>query len=226
MNTLQQLFSLMSVMEWVAFFTNVICVYLIVIEKDINWPIGVLGSIALMYVFWKMQLYAQVGLQAFYVVECLYGWWMWTRRDKVTGFKLIQIGKTKLQTMAWLTAIGIPATAICYWVFDKTGDPYPFWDSLITVASLIAEYMLCLKFLEAWSLYFSADIASLVVLGLMAQWVTFGTYLCFTVLCLMGIISWVKRYRHALELDRIAKAILQKTDLPKADWSFIKQIKQ
>ncbi len=61
----------MSWIEWIAFVINVICVYLIVREKDINWPIGVLGSLALVYVFWISKLYAQVGLQVFYVVECL-----------------------------------------------------------------------------------------------------------------------------------------------------------
>ena len=43
----------MTWMGWIAFVTNVICVYLIVREKDINWPIGVLGSVALAWVFWS-----------------------------------------------------------------------------------------------------------------------------------------------------------------------------
>jgi nicotinamide mononucleotide transporter len=197
MEWLHKFFSLMSAMEWVAFLTNVVCVYLIVKEQDINWPVGVLGSAALLYVFWKIRLYAQVGLQAFYVVECLYGWWMWTRRDRSTGVKLIRIGKTNRQTFAWLALIGVIATPAMWWLFLKTGDPAPFWDSLITVASLIAEYMLCLKLLESWALYFGADVVSLVVLALLGQWVTFGTYWCFTLLCLMGIREWLKRWKLA-----------------------------
>src|SRR5512143_3629638 len=97
----------MAPMEWVAFVTNVICVYLIVREEDINWPIGVLGSLALAWVFWEGKLYAQVGLQVFYVVECLYGWWKWTRRDRESGMKLVQIGRTPQQRAIWLALIGI-----------------------------------------------------------------------------------------------------------------------
>ena len=48
----------MTWMGWIAFVTNVVCVYLIVREKDINWPIGVLGSVALAWVFWNLKLYA------------------------------------------------------------------------------------------------------------------------------------------------------------------------
>jgi nicotinamide mononucleotide transporter len=193
---LKQLWSVMSVMEWVAFFTNVICVYLIVKEEDINWPIGVFGSLALIYVFWVSRLYAQVGLQIFYVFECLYGWWKWTARDRATGFKLVRIGRTPFEMAAWLTGIGVVATGLCYGIFARTGDPAPFWDSVIAVGSLIAEYMLCLKWLEAWPLYLGTDLVALVLLAVLGQWVTFGTYLCFTILCLMGIFEWLKRFQN------------------------------
>jgi len=185
----------MTWMGWIAFFTNVICVYLIVREKDINWPIGVLGSVALAWVFWDLKLYAQVGLQVFYVFECLYGWWKWTRRDKSTGLKLVRIGKTKSQTALFLLLAGIIGVAAIHPLFQYTQDPAPFWDSLITVASLLAEYMLCIKLYEAWGVYFAADLVSLVVLAILGDWVTFGTYGVFTVLCIMGILAWRKRLK-------------------------------
>jgi len=188
----------MSTIEWVAFAINVICVYMIVREKDINWPVGVLGSLALAWVFWEGKLYAQLGLQLFYVFECLYGWWMWSRKERSSGRKLIRIGRTKSQMAGWLMLIGIIGVAGLYPVFRWTDDPSPFWDSVITVASLIAEYMLCLKLLESWGVYLAADIVSLLVLGILGMWVTFGTYLVFTLLCAMGVREWTKRYKRAI----------------------------
>jgi nicotinamide mononucleotide transporter len=189
----------MSVMDWIGFVTGVVCVFLIVREKDINWPIGILNSVALLAVFWTQRLYAQAGLQAFYVVECAYGWRMWTRRDQATGTKLIRIGRTKNQTLALLSIILAAGVLGLYPVFRATGDPAPFWDSVIAVMSLVAEYMLCLKFFESWGVYFAADLISLVVLALLGMWVTFGTYLCFTALCIMGIVEWRKRMRRNSE---------------------------
>jgi nicotinamide mononucleotide transporter len=49
----------MSVMDWIGFVTGVVCVFLILREKDINWPIGLLNSVALLVVFWTQKLYAQ-----------------------------------------------------------------------------------------------------------------------------------------------------------------------
>jgi nicotinamide mononucleotide transporter PnuC len=92
-----------------------------------------------------------------------------------------------------LSAIGIGGTVAMTFLFARTGDPAPLGDSVITVASLVAEYMLCLKLLEAWGVYFASDVIALVLLAYLGQWVTFGTYLCFTFLCIMGILEWLKR---------------------------------
>jgi nicotinamide mononucleotide transporter len=126
---------------------------------------------------------------------------MWTRKDKKTGLKLVRIGKTKLQTCIWLMLIGVIGTAVLYPILKATQDPMPFWDSVITVASLIAEYMLCIKLLESWAVYFVADLISLVTLAVLALWVTFGTYLVFTALCVMGVVEWLKRFKKASEIS-------------------------
>jgi nicotinamide mononucleotide transporter len=78
-------------------------------------------------------------------------------------------------------------------IFMKTGDPAPFCDSVITVASLVAEYMLCIKLYEAWPVYAAADLVSLAVLAFLGAWITFGTYLLFFALCIMGMLEWSKR---------------------------------
>ena len=187
----------MTWIDWLAFVTGVVCVSLIVIEKDVNWPIGLLNSAALLAVFLTQKLYAQAGLQGFYIVECAYGWYMWTRRSPATGLKNLRIGKTKTTMILALVPLTAAATAILIPIFRHTGDPAPVTDSLITALSLAAEYMLCLKLLEAWGVYFVADLMSLVLLATLGQWLIFATYLCFTVLCVMGIVEWYRRWRRS-----------------------------
>lgn len=191
----------MNLMDWIGFITGVICVWLIVREKDINWPIGLLNSVALLVVFCKQKLYAQAGLQVFYIIECVYGWWMWTRIDSTSGFKLVRIGQVRQRSVQVMCVIGIVGLVLFWPIFRQSGDPAPFWDSVVTVMSLVAEYMLCLKLLEAWGLYLLADLISLAIFAVLAladrsMWITFGTYVCFTVLCVMGILEWRKRMKN------------------------------
>ena len=183
----------MSIIDWLSFITGAICVALIVIERDVNWPIGIVNSAALLIVFTRQKLYAQVGLQAFYILEGAYGWWMWTRRDQTTGLKLVRIGRTRAQTFLLLALATGAGIAILYPIFRATGDPAPFADSFITVLSLAAEYMLCLKFLESWLVYLVSDAIALALFASMHLWIIFATYLCFTFLCIIGVLEWRRR---------------------------------
>src|SRR3978361_1441771 len=94
-------------------------------------------------------------------------------------------------------ALGVPAPGVCILTPPRTWDPAPLTDSTITAASLAAEYMLCLKLYESWIVYLVADIASLVVFGLLSMWITFATYGVFTALCIAGIIVWRNKMRRA-----------------------------
>ncbi len=89
------------------------------------------------------------------------------------------------------------ARELIYPLFYYTQDPAPFWDSLTAVASVIAEYMLCIKLYEAWALYFATDLVSLAILAFLGYWVIFGTYTIFTFLCLAGIFAWRRTLQRA-----------------------------
>jgi nicotinamide mononucleotide transporter len=185
----------MSLVDWVGFVTGVICVALIVVERDVNWPIGVVNSLAFVVVFGRAKLYSQMGLQIFYVLEGIYGWWMWTRRDPSSGRKLVRIGKTKTQMAAILAVLTALGTAVLWRINLHTHDPAPFWDALVTCGSLAAEYMLCLKLYEAWAVYCACDFITLAITFRMKMWLALATYLVYTGLCVAGVIEWYRRLK-------------------------------
>lgn len=86
----------MGLLDWFGFITGIICVFLIVKENDWNWLIGIVNSVILLFVFLKGNLFAQVGLQALYVVEGFFGWYKWVQRDKATKEKVVKINKISL----------------------------------------------------------------------------------------------------------------------------------
>jgi nicotinamide riboside transporter PnuC len=106
--------------------------------------------------------------------------------------ELIRIGRTRRQTCVWLAFLGVAGMTVLYPIFSVMQDPLPFWDSDCNCEPC-REYMLCIKLLESWKVYFVADVISLVTLAFLGMWVTFGTYLVFTALCVMGVRVWLKR---------------------------------
>ena len=67
----------LSWIEALGFITGAVCVLLAVKENVWNWPIGILNNLVYLVVFWHSKLYADSGLQIFYIVISLYGLWNW-----------------------------------------------------------------------------------------------------------------------------------------------------
>jgi len=183
---------IMGLLDWFGFITGVICVYLIVKENDWNWLIGIVNSVILFFVFLKGNLYAQVGLQAVYVIEGFFGWYKWLQRDKVTKEKLVKINKITFNNIILCFVIEVVGVAILYFIFKNSNDAAPFLDSLITVSSIVAELMLCWKLYESWLIYLLTDFISIGLLISQGMYITMGTYLALSALCVMGLYEWYK----------------------------------
>jgi nicotinamide mononucleotide transporter len=182
----------MGLLDWFGLITGVICVYLIVKENDWNWSIGIVNSVILFFVFLKGNLYAQVGLQALYVIEGFFGWYKWVQRDKKTKEKIVKINKLSSKSMLVFIVLEVVGVAILYTVFKNTQDAAPFLDSLITVSSIVAELMLCWKLYESWLVYLVTDFISIGLLISQGMYITMGTYIALSALCVMGLYQWYK----------------------------------
>lgn len=182
----------MGLLDWFGLITGVICVYLIVRENDWNWSIGIVNSVILFFVFLNNDLYAQVGLQALYVIEGFFGWYKWVQRDKVTKEKIVKINKISFNNIIVCLVIEVFGVAILYFIFKNTNDVSPFLDSLITVSSVVGELMLCWKLYESWFVYLLTDFISIGLLLSQGMYITMGTYLALSVLCVMGLYQWYK----------------------------------
>jgi len=182
----------MGLLDWFGFITGVICVYLIVKENDWNWLIGIINSVILFFVFLNGNLYAQVVLQALYIIEGFFGWYKWIQRDKVTKEKIVKINKLSSKNILVFIVIEVIGVLVLYSVFKNTQDASPFLDSLITVSSIVAELMLCWKLYESWIIYLVTDFISIGLLLSQGMYITMGTYFALSLLCVMGLYQWYK----------------------------------
>jgi len=163
------------------------------------WPIGFITSALYIYVFFVTKFYADMGLQVYYLIVSLYGWYHWMFGSKSRKQDDLKISKTKIKLGIRLFVINaILFVFIAFILVNYTDSEVPYWDAFTTAASFVATWMLARKIIEHWIVWIIVDSVSL---GLYIYKGLYPTVILFTVytgLAILGFIEWKKELKKRL----------------------------
>ncbi|GET23816.1 nicotinamide riboside transporter PnuC [Prolixibacter sp. NT017] len=159
-----------------------------------TWPLGLLSSALYVYVFFVSKFYADMGLQFYYVIISIYGWYAWLHGNGNSNNQgELKVSRTSFVLWVKLFIVNLLLyVGIAYILIDFTDSPVPYWDSFTTALSIVATWMLARKKIEHWLLWVVIDAVSLglyIYKGLYATTVLFFVY---TVMAVVGFIEWRK----------------------------------
>nr|WP_275230173.1 nicotinamide riboside transporter PnuC [Novosphingobium album (ex Liu et al. 2023)] len=180
----------MAILEWTAAGFGVINIALLIWRSVYNYPFGIVMVGLYIFVFWKERLYAEAGLQVFFVLAQIYGWWLWVKVD----------GEDSRVPVRWLDnfsrAVWIVVTAAISvnlgWVMHRFTDAtMPYADSAIAGASVAAQLLLAFRRVENWVLWVLIDVAAIGLYINRGLYPTAGLYGGMLVMSLIGLREWV-----------------------------------
>jgi nicotinamide mononucleotide transporter len=189
----------MSLLELLAALTGAIAVWLSTREHVWNWPVGLVNVALYAVVFYEARLYADMGLQVVYFALSLYGWyeWLYGGEDR----SVLAVSRIDARTAAWLAVIGVAFAATLGAILRRYTDAaLPWLDSALTGGSLVAQFMMTRKLLEAWTLWIAVDVVYVGMFIFKSLYLTAGLYALFLALAVMGHVRW----RESLERRRAA----------------------
>ena len=168
-----------------------ICVWLTIRENIWCWPVGIVNVSLFLVMFYQAKLYADMGLQAVYIVLSIYGWYQWLHGGVDAGkLPVSRTGRGLLLGLLTLTAAG---TLLMGWSLDRWTDAdIPYWDSLTTVMSLVAQFLLARKIIENWLFWIGADILFIGIYLYKGLYLTSLLYCLFLGLAITGFMTWKK----------------------------------
>lgn len=179
----------MDPVEVTAALFGVASVYLSTRQNVWSWPLGIINVTLYIFVFYDAKLYADMGLQAVYIVLAAYGWWHWLHGGVDRG--TLPVSRAPKRDLILLSLAVIAGTAMLSTLLARTTDAsLPLADSALTAASLAAQYMMTRKYVECWLLWIVADTAYVAMFIYKSLWPTAGLYLLFTVLAVLGWRQW------------------------------------
>ena len=190
----------MSPLEAVAVAFGVAYLVLAIRQNILCWPAALISSLLSVVLMFEARLYSESGLQVFYAVMAIYGWWQWRHGaaglDRATAE--LPIGTWPLRVHALAIGGTLAVSAALGAALSRTPAAFPYLDSFVTVASLVTTYMVANKILENWIYWLVIDGLSLylyIARGLPLYAALFVLYL---VLIVVGFYRWQRDWRAQL----------------------------
>ena len=193
----------MSAVEWIAVAFGIVSVYLSVRENIWSWPTAIVNVSLYVYIFLHARLYGDMGLQVFYICISFYGWWNWL----YGGANRTELHVTRISRRA---AISFPivfvagAFVLGTFLRQKTNAALPYADASLTVASLIAQYLMTRKVVENWAIWVAADVGYIAMYIFKGLYPTAFLYAVFLVLAAMGYVQWRRTYLQSRDASAVA----------------------
>ncbi|MDA3779505.1 MAG: nicotinamide riboside transporter PnuC [Bacteroidales bacterium] len=160
------------------------------------WPLGLITSAIYIYVFFVTKFYADMGLQVYYLIVSVYGWFNWQHGGKSHKQDDLKVSFLSLKLFfILLAATALFFVCIAYILINYTDSTIPYWDAFTTAASFVATWMLARKIIENWIFWIVIDFVSLglyIYKGLYPTVVLFAVY---TILAVVGYINWQKEIK-------------------------------
>lgn len=179
--------------EWTAVVFGIVSVYLSVRENVWSWPTAIVNVSLYVYIFLHARLYADMGLQVFYICISFYGWWNWLYGGE--NHSELHVSRLRREMAILLAVGGVLGAAALGTLLDRTTNAdFPYIDSTLTVASLIAQYLMTRKVLENWAIWVVADVAYVGMYISKNLYPTAFLYAVFLVLAAMGWVQWKRSW--------------------------------
>ncbi|MBK7799182.1 MAG: nicotinamide mononucleotide transporter [Saprospiraceae bacterium] len=153
-----------SYMEFVGTVFGIAGVWLAAKANILTWPVGLVNIILFFLIFYQVQLYSDMFLQIYFFLISLYGWFFW---DK----ELHQKEPIKFLSNTWKIYLAVLCTVLTFtfgyvisqlhnWfpiAFPKQAA-YPYWDTFVAIASIIANTLLARRIIENWIIWIVVDV--------------------------------------------------------------------
>ena len=155
------------------------------------WIASVIMPAIYIFVYYEAGLYADFGINIYYLGAAVYGWLVWKYGHKSADLHELPI--TKMPKRSWLKALVVFLVAqflIAWLLINFTDSDVPWWDAFTTALSIIGMWMLARKYLEQWWVWIVVDVVWVGLYIYKGLYFTSGLYALYSVIAVFGWLNW------------------------------------
>ena len=167
--------------------------YIILAAKENVWCwLAASISVCLyMYINYDLGYYSQAVLQIFYLFMAIYGYVMWNKLDPE------RIKEWSAKKHLFIIFIGAIITFIIGFILTEyvEDSEQPLLDSLTTVFSVFASYMVARKVLGNWLYWIVIDSLIIYLYYIQGEFILSLQFLVYIIIAVYGYFSWIQRMK-------------------------------
>lgn len=157
------------------------------------YPAGIISVVFSVYILFDVGLYAEAGLNFYYLVMSIYGWWHWIKKKDRPPVKVAFTSPREWTITALIICGG---WLVLYLILlHLTPSTVPAWDAWVGATGWAGMWLLARRRIENW-IILNISNAFAIPLLFQKELPLFGvlTILLFLVAC-KGYFDWRKIYR-------------------------------
>ena len=190
-----------QLLEILGVLTGIIYLWLEYRASIYLWIAGIIMPAIYLFVYYDAGLYADFGINIYYLLIALYGWVAWKTGFTVFGKKepKRELRISHAPRTAWIkTALAFVAAMllIAYVLINYTDSTVPWSDSFTTALSIVGMWMLARKYIEQWWVWCVVDIASSALYVYKGLNFTAILYAVYAIIAIFGYCKWKKMIPH------------------------------
>ena len=155
------------------------------------WVVGFLMQSLGIVLYYQKGLYADCGMEFYYLVMTVYGFVAWMRHKQKTADLPIRHMPKKM-VWAWL-GIAMAVWAIIYLLLSRyTNSNVPIADSFTTALSIVGIWALAHKYLEQWLVWIVVDVVTCALYYYKDIPFKASLYGFYVIIAVFGYLKWKK----------------------------------
>jgi nicotinamide mononucleotide transporter len=163
------------------------------------YPTGIVSVLIYVYICLNAQLYADMGINAFYFIMSVYGWIMWTRKPKGSSERPITFSSKRdnfFSAVLFTVSLFMILFLLKYFKSDDLvywSTNVPYIDTFTTSIFIVGMLLMALKKVENWIYWIIGDLISIPLYFYKGLVFTSLQFFIFLILAVMGYIEWRKK---------------------------------
>lgn len=155
------------------------------------WIASIIMPAVYLFVYYDAGLYADFGINIYYLLAAVYGWWVWKYGNKEKQGEELPITRMPRGKWKMAAAMYLVFQLLIAWILIRyTDSNVPWCDAFTTALSMVAMWMLARKFLEQWLVWIVVDVVSVALYLYKGLFFTAGLYALYAIIAVYGYWNW------------------------------------